>query len=60
MLTHEKNYIKELKEAIKNETYDEFMDNTGKDVWEIIEDLLSVVERLETSREENKNENKTP
>jgi len=47
MFTHEKNYIKELKEAIKNETYDEFMESTGKDEWEIIEDLIATIDRLD-------------
>ena len=56
MFTHEKNYLKELKEAIENETYDDFMESTGKDAWEIIEDLLSVIDRLNAYWEGNKNE----
>ena len=56
MFTHEKNYLKELKEAIENETYDDFIENTGKDAWEIIEDLLSVINKFDVYREGCKND----
>ena len=59
MFTHEKNYLKELKEAIENETYDDFMESTGKDAWEIIEDLLSVINKFDVYGEGNKNDRKT-
>lgn len=58
MFTHKKNYIKELKDAIENETYDDFMATTGKDAWEIIEDLLSIITEYNVYQEGNKNDNR--
>ncbi len=56
MFTYKKNYIKELKDAIKNETYDNFMATTGKDAWEIIEDLLTIITEYDIFHKGSKNE----